>query len=65
MEKLRMLFEYQRFAPNSRLRAKLDAVGARYFASGEELADDELDVAAAGEPYRHLEAGEGSDADNA
>lgn len=51
MNSLRNLFEYQRFAPNARLQEKLDAVGAKYLTHGLELADDELDVAAAGEIY--------------
>lgn len=51
MNSLRKLMEYQRFAPNEHLQKKLDAVGAKYLACGVELADDELDVAAAGEVY--------------
>lgn len=63
MKNLSILFEYQRFAPNDGLQARLDAVAAKYLAEGTPLEDDELDVAAAGEPYRKLRFGEGSDAD--
>lgn len=55
---LRSLFEYQKFAPNARLQSRLDAVAAKYLADGVELMDDELDVAAAGEPYRKAPSAE-------
>lgn len=48
--KLRELFEYQRFAGNTRLQALLDDTCARWPGQGEALDDDMLDVAAAGEP---------------
>ncbi len=52
MKNLRELFEYQKFKPNPRLQAKIDEVTGRYLSNGVELDDDELDVAAAGDPYQ-------------
>ena len=48
MRDIRMLFEYQKFKPNSRLQSKIDAVTEKYLTDGVELADDDLNVAAAG-----------------
>lgn len=61
MRNLKLLFEYQRFAPNDALQSRLDAVAAKYFVGGTALDDDELDVSAAGELYRTLR--EDADAD--
>lgn len=48
---INLLFEYQKFSPNSSLGKKIDEVNARYFISnGVELDDNILDVSAAGEP---------------
>lgn len=51
MRNLKSLFEYQKFNPNARLQAKIDAVTDKYLSCGTALLDDELNmVAAAGEP---------------
>jgi len=50
IKKLNLLFEYQKFSRNSSLRTKIDEVNARYISKGVELADNILDVSAAGEP---------------
>ncbi|MGN0996045.1 MAG: hypothetical protein ACI4PG_03980 [Candidatus Ventricola sp.] len=50
MDTLKELFEYQRFAANPRLQRQIDAVYQRVLAAGQALADDELELAAAGEP---------------
>ncbi len=58
MKNLRELFEYQKFNPNPRLQAKIDEITGKYLSNGVELGDDDLDVAAAGDPYQsdsHLE----------
>ncbi len=59
MKRLKNLFEYQKFNPNSRLQAKIDEVTQKYLLNGVELDDDDiLNVAAAGDPYQssaHLE----------
>lgn len=48
---INLLFEYQKFSPNSSLGKKIDEVNTRYFISnGVELDDNILDVSAAGEP---------------
>ena len=52
MRDLRMLFEYQKFKPNSRLQSKIDAVAEKYLSDGVELADDDLNVAAAGDLHQ-------------
>jgi len=49
MRDIQVLLEYQKFNPNVRLQAKIDMVTEKYLTDGEELADDDLDVAAAGE----------------
>ena len=49
MKDIRMLFEYQKFKPNNRLQSKIDAVTETYLSDGVELADDDLNVAAAGD----------------
>ena len=49
MREIRTLFEYQKFKPNSRLQSKIDAVTEKYLTGGVELADDDLNVAAAGD----------------
>lgn len=49
MDTLKELFEYQRFAENPRLQRQIDAVARRVLATGQALADDELELAAAGE----------------
>ena len=51
MDELRRLFDYQRFARNSRLQKQIDSVYRRYLSQGEALSDEELDLAAAGEPW--------------
>lgn len=51
MDKIRALFDYQRFARNPRLQKQIDSVYRRYLSQGEAVSDDELDVAAAGEPW--------------
>lgn len=50
IKKLNLLFEYQKFSRNSSLKTKIDEVNARYISQGVELADNILDVSAAGEP---------------
>ncbi len=52
MRDLRTLFEYQKFKPNIRLKAKIDVITEKYMSNGIELDDDELDVAAAGETHQ-------------
>ena len=48
-KKLRLLFDYQKFAKNAELQGVIDSVHARY--SARKLSDDEADmVAAAGLP---------------
>lgn len=48
MDKLKELFEYQRFAGNKKLSGQIEAVRLEYF-GGMEIADDELDLSAAGD----------------
>ncbi len=58
MKNIRELFEYQKFSPNPRLQAKIDEITEEYLSDGVELGDDDLNVAAAGDPYQsdaHLE----------
>lgn len=50
MKDINLLFEYQKFSPNSRLGSKIDEVNSRFLSPGSELRDDDLDVSAAGEP---------------
>lgn len=51
MDRIKELFDYQRFKKNAKLEAHIEDVYARYLSGGAELADDELElVAAAGEP---------------
>ena len=52
MRKIKTLFEYQKFNPNSTLQARIDAIAEQYLAGGVELADDDLNVAAAGDLYQ-------------
>lgn len=54
MDSIKNLFDYQRFAQNPKLQALLDAVYLRYLSGGEELPDEMLEVAAAGEPRTFL-----------
>ncbi len=63
MKNLKTLFEYQKFQPNAGLRKKTDAVAAKYLSGGTELADEELNLSAAGEfqPVRPFQ--ENRDAD--
>lgn len=49
MKTIKTLFEYQKFQPNARLQDRIDAVAAKYLTDDHEIADDELDVSAAGE----------------
>ena len=49
MDKLRELFEYQRFAQDARLQRIIDSVCERYLNDVEELDDSSLDVSAAGD----------------
>lgn len=49
MKNLRALLEYQKFSPNTHLQEKIAMVTEKYMADGVELADDDLNVAAAGE----------------
>lgn len=49
MKTIKTLFEYQKFQPNVRLQGRIDAVAAKYLMDDHEIADDELDVSAAGE----------------
>lgn len=49
MDRLKQLFDYQRFALNPLLQKQIEGVYRRYLSRGEVLSDDELDVAAAGE----------------
>lgn len=48
MDRLKGLFEYQRFAGNKKLSGQIEAVRLEYF-GGMEIADDELDLSAAGD----------------
>ena len=43
------MFEYQKFKPNSRLQARIDAIAEKYLSEGIALEDDDLNVAAAGD----------------
>ena len=52
MDRLKVLFDYQQFDPNSRLQEQVDGVYRRYFCGGEALPDEALDVAAAGDPWQ-------------
>ena len=54
MDIVKELFDYQRFAENPRLQRQLDAVYDRYLAGGQALSDDELELAAAGEPQTDI-----------
>ena len=63
MRDIRMLFEYQKFKPNSRLQSKIDAVTEKYLTDGVELADDDLNVAAAGALHQSEPPLEETDAD--
>ncbi len=49
-DRLKTLFEYQKFQPNAGLQRKIDAAAAKYLSGGVALEDEELNVAAAGEP---------------
>lgn len=49
MDKLRELFEYQRFAQNPKLQRIIDSVCGQYLDGAEELDDAYLDVSAAGD----------------
>lgn len=50
MDNITVLFEYQKFSPNSAVEKKIEEVNSRFLSSPEELEDDVLDVSAAGEP---------------
>ena len=63
MRDLRTLFEYQKFKPNGRLQSKIDAIAEKYLSDGVELPDDELNVAAAGDPHQSEPPSEEADAD--
>ncbi len=63
MKNLKILFEYQKFKPYAGLQKKIDAVSEKYLSGGVELADEELDVAAAGEPQPLESFPENRDAD--
>ncbi len=63
MKSLKTLFEYQKFKPHAGLQKKIDAVSAKYLSGGVELADEELNVAAAGEPQPVKPFQENQDAD--
>lgn len=63
MRDLRTLFEYQKFNPNVRLQSKIDAITEKYLSDGVELDDDELNVAAAGEPHQNEPPAEKKGAD--
>lgn len=63
MRELRTLFAYQKFNPNARLQARIDAITAKYLLDGDELDDDALDVAAAGESGQNEPSWEDKDAD--
>lgn len=54
MERLKKIFDYQRFEKNKKLQSQIDDVYNRYFTSGTELSDEELDVSAAGTPFYFL-----------
>ncbi len=49
MRNLTVLFEYQKFNPNTSLEKKIADVHSRYSKDGEELADEDMDLSAAGE----------------
>lgn len=63
MRDIRILFEYQKFKPDIRLQTKIDAITKKYLSDGVELADDELDIAAAGESHHGEPPLEKQDAD--
>ena len=63
MKNLKILFEYQKFKPNAGLQKKINAISAKYLSGGVELADEELNVAAAGEPQPLKVFPENQDAD--
>lgn len=48
MRNLTVLFEYQKFNPNTSLERKIAGVHSRYSKGGEELADEDMDLSAAG-----------------
>lgn len=62
MRGIRSLFEYQRFKPNLSLQSRIDAVTEKYLSDGAELDDEELNVAAAGEPHQNRPSLEKQDA---
>lgn len=50
MKMIKTLFAYQEFQPNTYLQSRIDAVAAKYLMEdNHEIADDELDISAAGE----------------
>lgn len=53
MRDIQILFEYQKFKPNISLQSKIDAITEKYLSDGVELDDEELNVAAAGEPSQN------------
>lgn len=54
MDKLKKLFDYQRFANNKKLKSKIDDVYSRYFDDCEEISEDEADIYAAGDVHSFL-----------
>ena len=63
MKDIRMLFEYQKIQPNCRLQSKIDSIAEKYLSDGVELADDDLNVAAAGDLHQSEPPLEDTDAD--
>lgn len=49
MKMIKTLFAYQEFQPNVCLQSRIRAVEEKYLADEHEIADDELDISAAGE----------------
>lgn len=50
MDRLKLLFDYQEFRQNRKIKAVTDEVYKKYLQKPEKLSDEELDVSAAGEP---------------
>ncbi len=59
VKNISLLFEYQKFSPNSSLEKKINEVNAHYLSKAVELDDNILDVSAAGEPNSLVKKNEG------
>ncbi|HIU33509.1 MAG TPA: hypothetical protein IAB02_03015 [Candidatus Pullichristensenella excrementigallinarum] len=54
MLRIKELFEYQRFVQNQRLQSLIDAVCSQYLIDDAAIAEDFLDLSAAGDPTQAL-----------